>query len=369
MSKQMLFDQVLLDEDSITTGAWLGASEQAPSAKIGYFLAASILILPILFGAVHERIYLPYTLILSLFTGWVILKEHRLVSSLLGGSLGRASQVVALSLLATIFYALVQYFLLGWAKVEHPILGTASLRPDTTQFVHSWRDLICFFAVFLLTRIYLSAHQVKRQRFLTRALMLTGAIVSMIALTHWFYDTGRLFWIFEPESVKVSDRARWPFVNPNHLADFLLPIVFLILAGVVNLFLNIFAHEMARGRRRNRTFIALISSEDFHLKVLKPLLLCVPLLAVTLAILGSQSRGAWFGAVFSLLVFSLLTNSRTKRDEPKPQPTNVVPLEQKNRQTKKRGRSEAATASRAHIHRPALSPASLLQRELNNGRF
>jgi O-antigen ligase len=342
MSKQMLYDQVILDENSAASNDWIVSSEQAPSPRIGYFLAASILILPLLFGAVHERVYLPFTLILSLVTAWVVLKERKRVSALLNGTLGRSSQVVALSLLATILYALAQYLFLGWSQVDHPILGSATLRPDATQFAHSWRDLVCFFAVFLLTRIYLSAHQHTRQKFLTRALMLSGFIVSLVALSHWFYDTGRLFWIFEPESVIVSDRARWPFVNPNHLADFLLPILFLILAGVVNLFLNIFAHEMARGRRRNRTIIALISSEDFHLKVLKPLLLCVPLLAVTLAILGSQSRGAWFSAVVTLLLFSLLTNARAKIEEPQPSSNNVVSLEQKTKRAKHHGRSEAA---------------------------
>jgi O-antigen ligase len=342
MSNQILFDRALQEDDSVATHEWHASSENAPSSQIGYFLAASILLLPIAFGSVHEAIYLPYTMILSLITTWVVFRERRRVSALFSGELGRASQVVSLSLLATILYALIQYLFLNSIRIEHPVLGSASMRPDVTQFIHSWRDLVCFFAVFILTRIYLSAHHHSRRIFLVRSLLTAAAIVSLIALSHWFYDTGRLFWLFEPETVNVSDRARWPFVNPNHLADFLLPISFLILASVINLFLKIFSHETARGRRRNRTFIALIGSEDFHLKVLKPMLLCLPLLAVALAILGSQSRGAWFAAIVALIIFVILTNAREQASQPQVEAANVVSIEKRSRRSRKSGRSEAA---------------------------
>ncbi len=281
---------------------------------IKFFLFATLLLLPIPFGGVHERTYLPFSLLLSSVLLFVALREPQRFGGVFSGASGRASQLVSCSLAAMLIYTAVQYWAFSYTSFNHPVVGKATRQIDLGVFVTGWREIVNFLGIFLLARLYLGESR-SAQKSLARVIMLSGGIVSLIAISHWLYDNGMLFWIFEPETNSTNRRARWPFVNPNHLGDFLSPIFFLTLGGVVTLVNRLFEREITRGRRRNRTLVALISSEDFHVKVMKPIVLCLPLLSISLALLGSQSRGAWFGTSVALLVFTFFSSSQPVKEE------------------------------------------------------
>ena len=306
---------------------------------IRLFLIVALVLLPLPFGGIHEQINLPYSLLTCLVCAWICLRKPAQITALYNGSLGKCSQIIVIALFATIAYCLIQYACFSLSKTPHPILGLQTNQINLHLLITGIREWVNFLCVFILARTFL--HCSKRSpSYILRLLIGAGTIVSAVALLHWFRDNGKLFGIFEPESVFTSERARWPFVNANHLGDYLSMIFFLTLGKTTALGSQIFEKEITRGRRRNRSLIALISSEDFHIKVLKPLLLCLPLLFISIALLGSQSRGAWIGVSLALIVYTWKSSSKTK---PKPElAANVVQLKTRKRLRNTRGRSHEA---------------------------
>lgn len=304
------------------------------------FLFAALLLLPIPFGAVHEEFYLPFSLLLTSITALVLLRSPGATASLYLGKYGRGTQTAVICLTLTICYAIVQYLVFSQITTEHPVLGMIGSQTDPAVLVTGLRELINFLCAFILTRLYVG-NSTRSATALTRIIILAGACVSFIALSHWFYDNGSLFWVFEPETVGILNRARWPFVNPNHLGDYMAACALITLGSVLGLFRRLFDHELTRGRRRNRSVAALIGSEDFHIKVLKPMILSIPLLTMTLALLASQSRGGWLGASIGLVTYAFLSaygSSRPHGEDPR-----VISLEQHKRSRRHRhGRSTSA---------------------------
>jgi O-antigen ligase len=304
-----------------------------------FFYAALFLVVPLFFGGVIEPVYLLCWS--GVFATALFLSFSRL--SDLNQRLERRSDdmghTVSWLLWSMPLYAIAQYLALRYRSYEHPILGTASAQLDTVQFLSAWLDLAAFAALFFVTRMYLQSVKYG-ERFLTGLLVVSGTVISFIALSHWFYDTGKLFWTFSPEAVFTSERARWPFVNANHLGDYLLPILLLTVAQFSHLVSKLFQREVARGRRRNRTLIALVGSDDFHKKIVYPLLFVIPTLTISLAILASQSRGAWIGGAIALLIFIFGTKQRAGETPPITAP--AIPLQDIRKRSRHRGRSAEA---------------------------
>jgi len=130
-------------------------------------------------------------------------------------------------------------------------------------------------------------------------------LVSLIALGHWFYDSGLLFGIFEPEHVFVSERARWPFVNSNHLGHFLLPLFFLSLGSLILQFHSFYESRMG-GPPLMRILPQLLAEKSQSKIAALCFYLFLPLV-FCLAILASLSRSSWFGFAIGLLIFTFFT--------------------------------------------------------------
>jgi hypothetical protein len=187
------------------------------------------------------------------------------------------------------------------ARVPHPVVGAVSLLPDPHAAISELREVYFFLASFLLFRMFLVTSSQQAGRFLSAAGYALIA-VSLVALSHWFYDNGKLFWTFAPDNVFVSDRARWPFVNSNHLGHFMLPLFFIALGSLFAAMRKVDLHAL----KRKRDITDVVSSRTFQRSALSltwwSFLLVLSLLTIT----ASLSRGTWFGLAVSLIAFVLM---------------------------------------------------------------
>ncbi len=192
-------------------------------------------------------------------------------------SFGERSAFVLFSL--SIVAITIYHFL--FVTVTHPILGA----------IHPTRELSPLFGflsgvVLLLTPVFL--FESTDGRILRRAIELSGISVSIVALAHWFSDKGLLFWTFAPEYVFESTRARWPFVNPNHLAAFLLAPFFISLNQIVTWIASAI-QVLSNHPRTQKAKISRI-----------PLLGSLTLLFCFITLLAAQSRTSWFAATIGI---------------------------------------------------------------------
>ncbi len=102
-------------------------------------------------------------------------------------------------------------------------------------FLSYLSSFFLFWVVYLLT-LSLSEGRNKDKTFIVKLdypLLLLAIGVSLIGLSHALSDSGALFGVLFPEHIFRSPRARWPFVNANHLGHFLLPLFLLALSGML----------------------------------------------------------------------------------------------------------------------------------------
>lgn len=267
-------------------------------------LPCIFLILPVCFGGVHQSVYLPvYTLLSALAATLILVGRPALTLAFPSHTLSRSTFVLLSCFLG---YCVAQGILLELMHIEHPVLGTtgALLRPGA--FLEGILAIVFFLGSFLLVRTALSAFHRFSER-LRWTLLASGAIVALIALSHWFYDNGKLFWVFEPDYLHISERARWPFVNPNHLAHFLLPIAFLFVGQIGNQFAQLRRPRPEPGRANNRSFANLIQSSRLQRGMIRLAFEFCFLIAILLAIFASLSRGSWFGLALGFLCYFALT--------------------------------------------------------------
>ncbi|MCI5065617.1 O-antigen ligase family protein, partial [bacterium] len=226
-------------------------------------------------------------------------------------------------------FFLVGFLLIGLYGAGHSVLTTVgSDAPLGGTFSRNllpeyWEHFIPGYALilgtFLITFFGLSQRKSEAKRPLwsssesllfrtERRLLLVGIVVSLIALSHWLTDNGKLFWIFSPLSSGLSHRARWPFVNPNHLAFFLLPFFFLSLVATARQLLETvhFFDRSSRSRQSREKLAELLGRQEVqHLfGSLTIASLASTLFAVTL--LATLSRASWLGASVGVIVFGVL---------------------------------------------------------------
>jgi O-antigen ligase len=133
-----------------------------------------------------------------------------------------------------------------------------------------------------------------------------GALTATIALSHWLNDNGRLFWYFAPTNEFLSPRARWPFVNPDHLAHFLIPAFFLLLGEVRLRGDSLVSFAQQYDPSGNRGLAALLGSRRFQSRLGKLGLILVALLVVSIAIAGTLCRSAWLAISIGLVGFLVI---------------------------------------------------------------
>lgn len=278
--------------------AWLGKT-------LYVLLPLLIILLPLCFGAVHEAIYLPVaSLIFLCCTAVLMFGRKGVTQAFPAGSFG---SLTLLGLSIFFVYAVLQGTFLATDSEPHPVLGLAPRLPDPSAFYTALLMLGFFVGSYMLLRISIQVFPKFHTRLLN-AMFISGAIVSLVALTHWFYDNGKLFWTFEPDNVFVSERARWPFVNSNHLAHYLLPIFFLLIARISNQAAQLGIQHSASERQLKR-LSSLAESTRLQRRVVAVGLGIGLILAVLLAIFGTLSRSSWLGLSIGLIVYYFLTKS------------------------------------------------------------
>lgn len=316
----------------------------------------TVLLLPFAFGGVRAAAHLPFQILTFLALALLIVsRTFRAHLQALIFRPGSGRIVIALFTIL-IGYASLQLLWLTSTRIPHPILGTAGDLPSGADFLASIRTICYALALFLVTRIYLQARPRGYER-VTWLIIFSGLSVALTGLGHWFYDNGKLFWIFEPSYLVTSDRARWPFVNSNHFGDFLLIPLFVGLAIVLRRLSRHFADlrsavgSKAWGWRSSRTR----SSQGVTTEGFRSALLTVALFACALAILASLSRGAWLGTGIGLLLFLLLrpkTRSvRRATDLSDRSRTRALPLQTVERNDTIQALGSVADAPRTNVRR------------------
>lgn len=258
-----------------------------------------ICILPLFFGGVHPATYLALFSIVFFFAGAL---TRDMSFSLSRGLSGRTADEA----LRVLFILTAYLFVFGIGKLflsqPHPILGRVPLLYAPREYFNSWFAWTAGVAVTALT-IELLSRRVLTVEFILRAVSFSGFLVSLVALSHWFYDNGKLFWIFKPEHVFVSERARWPFVSSNnlghHLVLTLFPSLYLLIRGVRALFRTI---DTLAARRPVRV-LDLVNTPGVQMKIVRIVFDLFATLTISLALLASQSRGSWFGSFVGVLLY------------------------------------------------------------------
>ena len=272
---------------------------------LAVLLSGLLLVLPLCFGGMPEPVFLTFQIIVFVACAvWLIACR-----GLPTAPLQRHARMMAAALFLFIAYCAAQHVLLGYHATPHPVLGTADARPASGAFWPALRGVLFFTAIFSITLMLLQRAPASA-RSLTKALLASGFIVGLVALSHWFYDTGYLFWVFPPSTVTVSPRARWPFVNPNHLAGYLLPLLFVYLSTLLQRASALTDAHRKRGSRQSSKLGALFASRTFHDNAAPLLLSAAGLLTISLAFAGALSRASWLGLAAGTAAALLLQQLR-----------------------------------------------------------
>ena len=260
--------------------------------------------LPICFGGVHAKVWLSaHILAFGLAATYLFFARPASVNSFLSGSVSRA---VLSGLLIFAAYSIAQWLMLSLWQKPHPVLGFVPLHSFP---LHGWNavsEVVFVAATFFAARIWLDLAK-SATSMLCTALSGIAFAVSLIALSHWFYDNGKLFWVFEPDNVFVTQRARWPFVNSNNLGHFLLPLFFLLCARVMihSSAIKRIATGESFGKREPLSRV--ISSRRMQSRAIRLFFALVFCGSLLLSIIGTLSRGCWLGLAIGILGFMLLS--------------------------------------------------------------
>lgn len=194
--------------------------------------------------------------------------------------------------------ASVNIFWLSAIQSPHPVLGIVSKIGNMRGAIQNLEAFAIFGVITLLSAI---SYSVRPRMFL---LLLEGLFifVALVGLTHWLNDTGKLFWTFQAESTYGSERLRWPFVNPNHMGCFLLGGFWLTTGLLLNSIRK--AKVSQASRRGSATLMQRIANGRLRKEELLVFARGIGLSLITLAMLGTLSRGAWLaGVVSAVLLF------------------------------------------------------------------
>lgn len=250
-----------------------------------------------MFGATHAPVYWG---LYAIFFALAAIGKKFLVSP----SSERARPDFGFSTIVSVFigYLIFQGIVFGLWPVSHPIVGTSSWISNWDKYITALLSIGAFVAATIYFKSLFGRHHSARS-FAQTLIPISLLLISLIALAHWLSDNGKLFWFFQPETIIYSERARWPFVNSNSLAQFLMLLIFPTLA----LFLT-FADEMTRlivqvAHRRAVRIGDLLQLPRIQTLLFRIGVCGVSFLAGMLALLAAQSRACWIGATFGIAVF------------------------------------------------------------------
>ncbi len=302
-----------LSESVVTTTAELideheTGADRAPLPKLFkrtavFVLFSSLLLMPLAFGGVHPSAYLleRITICAVLLIMWAQAKG-RVLATFQSGS---ASSLICSGILLFCAVALFNALVLSLQSISHPVLGTVGSLASWDAVREGLFSMLTFCALFAVIRGWMGSQQHLADS-LHRLLLFIGLVISLTALSHWFYDNGKLFWTFEPQTVFTSTRARWPFVNSNHLGHFLLPVIFIALGTLRALSHDLRSVALSTQKANKRSWKLLLQSTRVQNRIIRIALLSAVVITATIAIIASLSRGAWLGTGVGIFVFLVL---------------------------------------------------------------
>lgn len=168
---------------------------------------------PLFFGSVHTPAWLTFSGLI-IISGLLSIKKEVKVPPL---------ELLGYWCLSIAAYGVCQYIWGSVFKTPLPVKGIYLGLPNQSQMESTIFSFSVSATLFFILAREENFDQIKK------IVIFSGLVVCVIALSHWLSDNGRLFWFFEPTTVAESNRARWPFVNPNHLGAFLIFPFFFIL--------------------------------------------------------------------------------------------------------------------------------------------
>jgi O-antigen ligase/tetratricopeptide (TPR) repeat protein len=157
---------------------------------------------------------------------------------------------------------------------------------------------LAYSALFLIVVCYPFDPEDRFYRVVLATVILAGVVVAFLGLAEQATWNGKILWFFVPKDRGALDfgaaRARGPFVNPDHFADYLAMGLPLTLAVALFPTPLSAAHKIGAYRIMCATTALVILS----------------------AIMLSQSRGGWAGAAVAVAVLSALVWARRKLTRP-----------------------------------------------------
>jgi O-antigen ligase/Tfp pilus assembly protein PilF len=169
---------------------------------------------------------------------------------------------------------------------------TLSIAPGLTY--PAVLEALAYSALFLIVVCYPFDPEDRFYRIVLATVISTGVVVAFLGLAEQATWNGKILWFFVPKDRGALDlgaaRARGPFVNPDHFADYLAMGLPLTLAVALFPTPLSAAHKIGACRIMCATMALVILS----------------------AIMLSQSRGGWAGAAIAVAVLSALVWARRK---------------------------------------------------------
>jgi O-antigen ligase len=276
-------------------------SALAPDTKRSPFLrlallviAALVALLPLFFGGIYYASR--YLAIIAVFILLAVLVSDK-------------------SKVATPDTRLIRiYFLFMGLMLAHFLLQWALL-PGLNRYFDTVLSWLFVFGV-----VYVAFWCATRGCSATLALLFLAStfFIALVGLSHWFYDNGQLFWSFAPQAEFTSQRARWPFVNANHLGNFLLLGVFFVFWRLLELFDDFKALALNMRRRKGSIFTSLFTSHKTQRCFFQITVTAVILLVVLLSMTATLSRGTWTGLAFGILLLAALSQLFRGDEKKKP---------------------------------------------------
>ena len=310
--QQTIFSAQDGDDHEISLASPTPLTPEGVERYLRWAVLSGVLLLPLFFGGVHTPVAVVSELLMLL--GLLLLLWRAPQALALPFPVASTSRLALVGALWCVGYGVAQTLLLSVSTAPHPVFGSAPELPSLQRALDGLHGFVTFAAAFVCSAVALRIGRYGSRPFI-RALLFSAQVVGIVALSHWFYDNGKLFWTFTPDYVTTSPRARWPFVNPNNLGHYLLPGLFLIGATITWRATRL--QELTRQRRRPTLGRSLVSQEvqagliGLIFSLVGTLLLCV-------CIAATLSRGTWLGVSVSLLCTVLLSrwSSPLRRTDP-----------------------------------------------------
>jgi O-antigen ligase/Flp pilus assembly protein TadD len=188
------------------------------------------------------------------------------------------------------------------AAADAPRWRPLSIAPGLTREI--FFKVAAYAALFFVVLLYPFGPSIKGEaekrffKYVLVTILATGLLVACIGILERVFWNGKILWMFVPydwgrPELEFLDRARGPFVDPDHFASYLNMVLPIAVAGVLF-----------------PTFITRRNSEPYRV------FCAVVALVVSIGLLLSLSRAGWIGALVGVAALIFLSSFITREQRP-----------------------------------------------------